>query len=333
MPLKKAAASRRISEYVWSMLRAEPQARPTAEEAASLFSWVYDPSTFQPHEAGEDWHLYFGDYVVVPTIDKKFSELAADGNCRLATHLTTAEPEPEPGSVLEEPALETETEPRAPSDLGPSTKDKKEQEQMKLDDIRDSILTQDKIDKDTSQTSPKGKNFRETDSTLSQRERNLTNARITQKVIEKLGKNSRETDNTLSQSESSLLSNSVISAGARSHHSAVTNNSINSPKLLQTVDDGIRRLILPDLKELKKDPRQRTRSGKSQKVYSDLLETSVVCERSVRCSTSDENSQRRRSNKDHTSRPGSRRRKSSHREVDYHSLSDTSSTGAEAGTP
>lgn len=70
------------------------------------------------------------------------------------TRLTTAEPEP--GPILEEPALETETERRAPRDLGLSMKDKKEQEkQMQFDDTRDSRLTQDKIDEDTLQTSRK----------------------------------------------------------------------------------------------------------------------------------------------------------------------------------
>ncbi|KAK5099100.1 hypothetical protein LTR70_001250 [Exophiala xenobiotica] len=191
------------------------------------------------------------------------------------------------------------------------------------------------------------------------RERNPSNERITQKVIEKLsnkprqdyvkagygqtsksssrsasrdpgpasyerasmkGKNFRETESTLSPSEPSLLSNSVISAGGRSDHSAVTN-----PKLLQTVEDAIRRLILPELKELKKDQRQHSRSGDYDNDYSDLSETSVVREKSTRRSTSGEKSQRRRSSKDHAERPGSGRRKSSHREVDYDSLSDTSS--------
>ncbi|KAK5315640.1 hypothetical protein LTR70_006631 [Exophiala xenobiotica] len=323
LSLKRAAASRRMAEFVWTMLRAEPQARPTAEEAAFLFSWVCGPSTSQLYEAGENQNLYSDDSVVVPTIDKKFSELCVHGNRRVAIRLTTAESEP--GSILEEPALETEAARRAFMDLGLSTKDKKEQERMKLDDTRDSRLTQDKIDKDTSQTPPKRKNFRETDSTLSQRERNLTNGRITQRVIERLRKNSRETDSTLSPSEPSLLSNSVIAAGERSDHSAVTNNSINNPRFLQTVEDAIQRLILPELKELKKDQWQRARSH--------LLETSVVRGRSAHRSTSGENSQRRRSSKDHTKRPGSRRRKSSHREVDYNPSSDTSSNRAEAGTP
>jgi len=198
------------------------------------------------------------------------------------------------------------------------------------------------------------------------RERNPSNERITQKVIEKLSnrarpdyitaghaqtsrtttrsasrdtgvasyertatkaKHFRETDSTLSPSEPSILSASALSAGGRSDHSArsaVTNNSINNPKLLQTVEDAIRRLILPELKELKKDQRQHSRS-KYDKDYSDLSESSVVREKSARRSTSGEKSRRRRSSKDYVEKSGSGRRKSSQREVDYDSLSDTSS--------
>lgn len=88
------------------------------------------------------------------TTDRKFLELCVPRDRRVATRLTTAEPEP--GSILEELALETETERPAPRDLGLSMKDKKEQEkQMQFDDTRDSRLTQDKIDEDTSQTSRK----------------------------------------------------------------------------------------------------------------------------------------------------------------------------------
>jgi len=196
------------------------------------------------------------------------------------------------------------------------------------------------------------------------RERNLSNERITQKVIEKLsnkprqdyvksgygqssrsssrsasrdpplasyertsmkGKNFRETDSTLSPSEPSLLSNSILSAGGMSDHSVVSNNSINNPKLLQTVEDAIRRLILPELKELKKDQRQHSRSGQYDDDYSGLSETSVIHEKPTRRSTSGEKSRRRRSSKDYAERSDSGRRKSSQKEVDYDSLSDTSS--------
>ena len=60
--------------------------------------------------------------------------------------------------------------------------------------------------------------------------------------------------------ESSLVSNSLLSANRKSgdqysFRSGTSKSSINNPKLLETVEDAIRRLILPELKELKKDQR------------------------------------------------------------------------------
>lgn len=57
--------------------------------------------------------------------------------------------------------------------------------------------------------------------------------------------------------ESSLLSTSNVSSNRKSDaysiRSGASKSSINNPKLLETVEDAIRRLILPELKELKKD--------------------------------------------------------------------------------
>ena len=58
--------------------------------------------------------------------------------------------------------------------------------------------------------------------------------------------------------ESSLVSNPLLSANRKSgdqysFRSGTSKSSINNPKLLETVEDAIRRLILPELKELKKD--------------------------------------------------------------------------------
>ncbi|KAK2768626.1 hypothetical protein FQN54_000482 [Arachnomyces sp. PD_36] len=63
--------------------------------------------------------------------------------------------------------------------------------------------------------------------------------------------------------ESSLLTNSALSsqgkAGDRnSFRSGTSKSSINNPKLLETVEDAIRRLILPELSELKKDQKAHT---------------------------------------------------------------------------
>ncbi|KAJ5814810.1 hypothetical protein N7474_006587 [Penicillium riverlandense] len=66
--------------------------------------------------------------------------------------------------------------------------------------------------------------------------------------------------------ESSLLSTSAVSSNRRSDQysirSGASKSSINNPKLLETVEDAIRRLILPELKELKKD--QKVMSNKSK---------------------------------------------------------------------
>ncbi|EPS33360.1 hypothetical protein PDE_08322 [Penicillium oxalicum 114-2] len=58
--------------------------------------------------------------------------------------------------------------------------------------------------------------------------------------------------------ESSLLSTSAVSSNRKSGdqysiRSGASKSSINNPKLLETVEDAIRRLILPELKEMKKD--------------------------------------------------------------------------------
>jgi hypothetical protein len=131
---------------------------------------------------------------------------------------------------------------------------------------------------------------------------------------------------------SSLVSGSMLSAdhksvdqrSARSGHSQV---SINNPKLLQTVEDAIRRLILPELKEIKKDQRQ-TSHRRPKEYPSDLSESSVSREEVSRRKSSGSKSKRRSSAKDHSHRvpSGSRR----HREekaaksVDYDSPSEQS---------
>ncbi|KAF3388855.1 hypothetical protein F1880_004279 [Penicillium rolfsii] len=65
-------------------------------------------------------------------------------------------------------------------------------------------------------------------------------------------------DDMIPSPESSLLSTSAVSSNRKSGdqysiRSGASKSSINNPKLLETVEDAIRRLILPELKELKKD--------------------------------------------------------------------------------
>ncbi|KAF3029927.1 hypothetical protein E8E15_010303 [Penicillium rubens] len=66
--------------------------------------------------------------------------------------------------------------------------------------------------------------------------------------------------------ESSLLSTSAVSSNHKSDQysvrSGASKSSINNPKLLETVEDAIRRLILPELKELKKDQKVMTNKNK-----------------------------------------------------------------------
>ncbi|KAJ5504062.1 hypothetical protein N7463_006936 [Penicillium fimorum] len=128
-----------------------------------------------------------------------------------------------------------------------------------------------------------------------QRSRSLSKERIAHRVAEKLtgspqeastdkhkskgGKDYLEADTKTSRRrkhkyaeedivspESSLLSTSGVSSNRKSDQysirSGASKSSINNPKLLETVEDAIRRLILPELKELKKDQKVMTNSNK-----------------------------------------------------------------------
>lgn len=70
--------------------------------------------------------------------------------------------------------------------------------------------------------------------------------------------------------ESSLLSTSAVSSNRKSGdqysiRSGASKSSINNPKLLETVEDAIRRLILPELKELKKDQKVMNNTNKFER--------------------------------------------------------------------
>ena len=138
---------------------------------------------------------------------------------------------------------------------------------------------------------------RETADTLKapsrRRSRSLSRERLTQKVIEKLGQEPRKVSGgkekrssrsrsvskehpesmsspkhrssrhrkyeDIPSAEPSLLSASQVSDG-RSFKSGTSKSSINNPKLLETVEDAIRRLILPELTALKHEQKtQKTR--------------------------------------------------------------------------
>ncbi|PKY07438.1 hypothetical protein P168DRAFT_338464 [Aspergillus campestris IBT 28561] len=123
------------------------------------------------------------------------------------------------------------------------------------------------------------------------RSRSLSHERIAHRVAEKLSSEPREAapgarptattghgppgatrpiamsaDDEMSP-VSSLLSTSGVSSHRKSgdqysFRSGTSKSSINNPKLLETVEDAIRRLILPELKELKKDQRVASNSSK-----------------------------------------------------------------------
>ncbi|KAJ5086799.1 hypothetical protein NUU61_008106 [Penicillium alfredii] len=128
-----------------------------------------------------------------------------------------------------------------------------------------------------------------------QRSRSLSTERIAHRVAEKLTGSPQEASSGKSRSkagkdyleaepkpsrrrrqahredeitspESSLLSASAVSSNRKSDQysirSGASKTSINNPKLLETVEDAIRRLILPELKELKKDQKVMTNTSK-----------------------------------------------------------------------
>lgn len=112
------------------------------------------------------------------------------------------------------------------------------------------------------------------------RSRSLSRERITQKVMEKLASNSRETrrkhdrgqsieyepdtkpskerrrrssktyDESVSGVDSSLLSSNVTPSQT-SYRSGTSKVSLNNPKLLEMVEDTVKRLILPEINQLK----------------------------------------------------------------------------------
>lgn len=198
-------------------------------------------------------------------------------------------------------------------------------------------------------------------------ERNLSNERITQKVIEKLSnkprvsssgkrhhsshsgsRSSREVesmnteprirvtktvddDSLPSVTGSSLISGSHLSADPRgtdqrSVRSGGSNVSItNNPKLLQTVEDAIRRLILPELNELRRDQKQSHRSRNDKYSNpSDISSSSVSREERSRRKSSGSKSHRRTSRESESGLTSEARRHRRHKTTEYDSPSEQS---------
>lgn len=201
-------------------------------------------------------------------------------------------------------------------------------------------------------------------------DRNASNERITQKVIEKLsnkprvsasGKRRRSSQNTShssvsrevetddpveartyttkkvdddwnpSATGSSLLSGTHLSAepratDQRSVRSGASNVSItNNPKLLQTVEDAIRRLILPELTELRRDQRHHRSRHDKLSDPSDISSSTVSREERTRRKSSGSKSKRRVSHDSDAGKPSSSSRRHRHHRYDeYDSPSEQS---------
>lgn len=101
------------------------------------------------------------------------------------------------------------------------------------------------------------------------RSRSVSKELLESEVKSPRHKSGRYRDEDISSADPSLLSSTLSanrkSADAYSFRSGTSKSSINNPKLLETVEDAIRRLILPELKELKKDQKVQTNRSKFER--------------------------------------------------------------------
>ena len=133
-------------------------------------------------------------------------------------------------------------------------------------------------------------------------------------------------DESITGTASSMISGSALSAEPRSVKSGTSAGSVTNPKLLQTVEDAIRRLILPELKEIKNEQKHTTHSKRHKQLApSDSFDSSSVSreETTRRRSSGSKTKRRSTGSKEHGHRvsSGSRRH---HKTVDYDSPSEQS---------
>ena len=139
--------------------------------------------------------------------------------------------------------------------------------------------------------------------------------------------------------ESSVLTNSALSANRKSgdqisFRSGTSKSSVNNPKLLDAFEDVLRRVIMPELRELKKDKKVATNRSKFEKMLnqSDISGSSVshdeVRRRVSKHGSAPEMKIRTSSGKDST---GSRRRERRRKETDLDSPSERSFRRRESG--
>lgn len=139
--------------------------------------------------------------------------------------------------------------------------------------------------------------------------------------------------------ESSVLTNSAVSANRKSgdqvsFRSGTSKSSVNNPKLLDAFEDVLRRVIMPELKELKRDKKFAANRSKFEKMLnqSDVSGSSVsheeVRRRVSKHGSAPEMKTRISSGKDS---PGSGRRERRRKETDLDSPSERSFRRRESG--
>lgn len=201
---------------------------------------------------------------------------------------------------------------------------------------------------------------------------NASNERFSQKVIEKLANkpriasSGRRRQRALGQEEGEIIedqprrwgkskdeerisepTNSLLSAAQKStdqvsYRSGASQTSLtNNPRLLRTVEDAIRRLIMPELEEIKKKQKI-SKSSKYDREPSDYSESSVSREDYVRRHSSGSRRRRRRTKELDLDSPSDRsyhrhdsidslstdeHRSHSHRGKDHHRVRDAAAAG------
>jgi hypothetical protein len=139
--------------------------------------------------------------------------------------------------------------------------------------------------------------------------------------------------------ESSVLTNSALSANRKSgdqisFRSGTSKSSVNNPKLLDAFEDVLRRVIIPELKELKKDKKVAGNRSKFEKMLnqSDISGSSVsheeVRRRVSKHGSAPEMKTRTSSGKDSS---GLRRREKRRKDTDLDSPSERSFQRRESG--
>jgi hypothetical protein len=155
----------------------------------------------------------------------------------------------------------------------------------------------------------------------------------------RLSSRQQETVSAMTGGESSVHTNSALSAHRKSgdqvsFRSGTSKSSVNNPKLLDAFEDVLRRVIIPELKELKKDKKVASNRTKFESILnqSDLSGSSVsheeVRRRVSKHGSAPEMKTRVSSRKDSSA---SRRKERLRKEADLESPSDRSFRRRESG--